>query len=141
MAVAGIRNEGGVKKRIKKLLFDHAWWSWMPATHGYGTSGVSDFNALHKGGVFLAIEAKFGSNKPTPQQLNYLHLVKDLDGFAFVVNEKNLDSLEAWLEAFGRAVKAQLAGEPVTHEDGAMMANAMIELLAMLYPDAKPAND
>lgn len=89
-------NEGDVKNAVKKLFKKYGWFYWMPPGNGYGTSGVADFNAL-KGGRFLALETKFGSNKPTPAQTNYLRNVQVMGCLAMVVNEKTLVDLEEWL--------------------------------------------
>jgi hypothetical protein len=117
-------NEGDVKKQIKKLLNQHGWFWWMPPANGFGRTGIADFNAL-RGGVFLAIEAKFGTNKPTVMQVGFLESVASEDGMAFVVNEKNLDALAVWLERFDQAVKAQSEGRDVEQSDGAAMVDAM----------------
>ena len=58
--------EKDVKAEVKKLLNAHDWFWWMPPANGFGKAGISDFNALKKG-VFLAVETKFGSKKPTPE--------------------------------------------------------------------------
>jgi hypothetical protein len=117
-------NEGDVKKQIKKLLNQHGWFWWMPPANGFGRTGIADFNAL-RGGVFLAIEAKFGTNKPTVMQVGFLESVTSESGMAFVVNEKNLDALAVWLERFDQAVKAQSEGRDVEQSDGAAMVDAM----------------
>lgn len=117
-------NEGDVKKQVKKLLTQHGWFWWMPPANGFGRTGISDFNAL-RGGVFLAIETKFGSNKPTAMQVGFLDSVASEDGMSFVVNEKNLDALAVWLERFDQAVKAQSEGRDVEQSDGAAMVDAM----------------
>ena len=117
-------NEGDVKKQVKKLLTQHGWFWWMPPANGFGRTGIADFNAL-RGGVFLAIETKFGSNKPTAMQVGFLDSVASEDGMAFVVNEKTLDALAVWLERFDQAVKAQSEGRDVEQSDGAAMVDAM----------------
>lgn len=117
-------NEADVKKQVKKLLNQHHWFWWMPPANGFGRTGIADFNAL-RGGVFLAIETKFGSNKPTPMQVGFLDSVTSEDGMAFVVNEKNLAALAVWLERFDQAVAAQAEGRDVEQSDGAAMVDAM----------------
>lgn len=116
--------EADVKKQVKKLLDDAGWFWWMPPANGFGKVGVADFNAL-RNGVFLAVETKFGKNKPTAQQRAYLNSILAEDGMAFVVNEQNIEWLQAWLDAFQRATIAQSRNEDVTPEDGAMMVNAI----------------
>lgn len=73
----------------------------------------------------MAIETKFGSNKPTALQVGFLNSVRAEDGFAFVVNEKNVEWLEAFLGALDRSIAAQSRKEDVAPEDGAMMLNAI----------------
>jgi hypothetical protein len=120
-------NEADVKKQVKKLLNQHHWFWWMPPANGFGRTGISDFNAL-RGGVFLAIETKFGTNKPTHMQVGFLESVASESGMAFVVNEKNLDALAVWLERFDQAVKAQSEGRDVEQSDGAAMVDAMASM-------------
>src|SRR5690606_25377903 len=114
----------GVKEKIKALLNAHGWFTWMPGANGFGAQGVSDHLAI-KDGVFLAIEAKFGSNKPKPLQKAFAAQIISNDGFAFCVNERNIDHLAWWLESFELSVKAQRAGQEVSPEHGARMLNAM----------------
>src|SRR5512139_3635363 len=99
-------NEADVKRQVKKLLDKHKWFWWMPPANGFGRTGISDFNAL-RGGVFLAVETKFGKNKPTHMQMGFMESVQAESGMAFVVNEQNLDAFAAWLDHFDNAVKAQ----------------------------------
>jgi hypothetical protein len=116
--------EADVKATVKKLLNQHHWFWWMPPANGFGRAGIADFNAL-RGGVFLSIETKFGSNKPTAMQIGFLESIASEHGMAFVVNEKNLDALTVWLERFDQAVKAQAEGRDVEPSDGAAMVDAM----------------
>jgi hypothetical protein len=128
MKPAQMEKEKHVKAEVKKLLDTHNWFWWMPPANGFGRVGVSDFNAM-RGGVFIAIETKFGKNsKPTALQVAFLNSIRAEDGFAFVVNERNLEWLKAWLEAFDRSVEAASWKKKPTDEDGAMMVNALKEL-------------
>lgn len=86
--------ERDVKAHVKTLLTQHGWMWWMPPGSGFGRSNV-DFNALNDG-VFLAIETKFGSNKPTALQCKYLQAVLHHRGHALVVTEKTLEAFERW---------------------------------------------
>lgn len=126
------QDEGGVKKQIKAILNRYEWFWWMPPMNGYGQSGVSDFNAV-KTGMFLAVEAKSGKNKPTPQQIGFLNSIRAQDGFAFVVNEGNLTFLDQFLAALDRSVAARVEGRDPTDEDGSLMLNA-IKALTELIP-------
>jgi len=120
-------NEGDVKRAVKKLLDADKWFWWMPPANGFGKAGISDINAI-KSGVFMAIETKFGSNKPTPLQIGFLNSVRSESGFAFVVNEKRIGTLGNFLAAFKRATEAQQQGQQPTPEDGAMMLNCIREM-------------
>lgn len=120
-------NEKDVKKQVKGLLDKHGWFWWMPPANGFGRTGIADILAVRKG-VFLAIETKFGGNKPTPMQIAFLDSVRQEDAFGFVVCEKRLEWLQAWMESFDRAVAAASRQEQPAAEDGAMMLNAIREM-------------
>jgi hypothetical protein len=122
-----MRNEKDVKAKVKKLLDKRGWFWFMPPANAFGKSGISDLIAL-KAGVFLAIETKFGSNKPTALQVGFLDSVRQEDGFGFVVNDKNVEWLDAFLDSFAIAAEAQGAKQPVPEEHGARMINAIREL-------------
>jgi hypothetical protein len=119
-----LRNEKDVKHKVKRILDKHGVFWWCPPANAYGRSGISDFNALLLG-VFFAIETKFGANKPTPPQIAFLNSVKAEKGFAFVVNENNLDALDQFMESFAIATAAQSCGEPVPDEHGSRMLNCI----------------
>jgi Holliday junction resolvase len=69
----------------------------MPATHGYGTSGVPDIIGCYKGRMF-AIECKAGNNRPTALQMKNLNAVAAAGGFAEVINEENIEDVRRMLE-------------------------------------------
>lgn len=117
-------NEADVKRRVKKLLDQHKWFWWMPPANGFGRTGISDFNAL-RGGVFIAVETKFGKNKPTPMQVGFLESIQSESGIAFIVNDQNIFAFELWLSHFDNAVKAQAEQRDVDPADGAAMLDAM----------------
>lgn len=119
-----VKDEKGVKSKIKQLLDHHGYFHWMPGANGYGTQGVSDHLAI-KDGVFLAVEAKFGYNKPKPVQKSFAAQIIANDGFAFCVTEKNIDHFAWWLESFAVAVACQLEGKEVPPEHGSRMLNAI----------------
>lgn len=127
--VSKIKNEKGVKTLIKRILDFHGWFHWMPAANGYGKSGVSDHNAL-KDGVFMVIEAKFGDNKPSPMQQQFAGHIFVNDGYAFCVNERNIDHLGWFLESFAVAAECNAKGQELPHEHGARMLNAIAALTA-----------
>ena len=103
--------EADVKKYVRQLLTKHGWFWWMPAANGFGRSGVSDFIAL-KQGVPLAIETKFGKYQPTPLQQIFLKRFAAQKGMAFIVDEANVDALEAYLVGFDAVVHARDSGRP-----------------------------
>lgn len=117
-------NEADVKRRVKKLLDQHKWFWFMPPANGFGRTGISDFLAL-RDGVFIAVETKYGKNKPTPMQVGFLESVQSESGMAFVVNEQNIGAFETWLVRFDNAVKAQAEQRDVDPADGAAMLDAM----------------
>lgn len=84
--------EGKVKAAIKKLLDEHNIYYFMPATGGYGRSGVPDFIGCARG-RFFSIEAKAGKAKPTALQLREMERIKASGGLAFVINEETIDDL------------------------------------------------
>lgn len=130
------QKEADVKAEVKKILNAHGWYWWMPPANGFGKSNV-DFNAL-RGGVFLAIETKFGKNKSTPLQLAFLSSIAAESGFGFVVRETTIDAFRTWMEAFDRsAARMMEAGGQVASEDGAAMLNAIAALTTELV-FAKP---
>lgn len=88
--------ESKVKTKVKKLLAAHGAYHFMPATHGYGTSGVPDIIAcLH--GKFIGIECKANGGKPTALQLKNLQELSSAGGIAILVDETGLGALELWL--------------------------------------------
>lgn len=117
-------NEADVKRRVKKLLDQHKWFWFMPPANGFGRTGISDFLAL-RGGVLIAVETKFGKNKPTPMQVGFLESIQSESGISFVVNDQNIFAFELWLAHFDNAVKAQAEERDVDPADGAAMLDAM----------------
>lgn len=94
--------EGRVKAKVKALLKKYNIYHFMPATGGYGRSGVPDFICCVHGaasghGHFLAIECKAGNGKLTALQERELNLIQDHGGIALVVNEFGFDYLEGLL--------------------------------------------
>lgn len=117
-------SEKDVKQAVKHILTADDWFWWMPAANGMGTTGISDFCAL-KNGVFLAVETKFKGNTPSAMQRAFLNSVRSQEGFAFLVNENNVASLQSWIASFNRATIAASKNEKPTTEDGAAMLNAI----------------
>jgi hypothetical protein len=120
------RNEGDVKKQVKKLLDKHRWFWWMPPGSAYGDNTV-DFMA-YRAGVFMVIETKFGKRRLTTLQRGFLTSIQAESGYAFVVYEHRLVWLAAWLDAFDRATALAAHGKPEVPEDMALMIDAIREL-------------
>jgi pantoate kinase len=91
--------EAKVKEKIKKILKEHGAWYAMPMGTGYGNSGVPDF-LVCLNGEFLAIEAKAGKGIPTALQEKNLRDIKVSGGYAWVVNEENLDEFKEWVKEY-----------------------------------------
>lgn len=89
--------EGKVKAAVKKLLDSYGAYYFMPATGGFGKSGVPDIVGCYKG-EFFAVECKAGNNKPTALQEKQMEKIRAADGTALVINEDNLEELELWLK-------------------------------------------
>lgn len=90
--------EAKVKKRVKEVLNALGAYYAMPATGGYGSSGVPDFLVCYKG-KFIGIECKAGGGKTTALQEKNLRLIQEAGGEAFVVNEDNVTTLKSIMES------------------------------------------
>lgn len=88
--------EKKVKDKVVKLLKAHGVYYFYPVTGGYGGSGVPDIVCCVNG-YFLGIECKAGSNKPTPLQEKNLSAIRAAGGTALVINETNINEVEAYL--------------------------------------------
>ena len=88
--------EAKVKARITKVLREEGVYYFLPATHGFGRSGVPDIVCC-VGGAFLGIECKAGKNKPTLLQVRELEAIRTAGGVAIVVNEENWDMVRPLL--------------------------------------------
>jgi len=88
--------EKKVKIKVKKVLDKLGAYHCMPATGGYGASGVPDIIACYKG-LFVGIECKANGGKPTALQLKHLSNIKSAKGFSIIIDEHNVDMLESLL--------------------------------------------
>jgi hypothetical protein len=88
--------EAKVKAQVKKILDAHKAYYFLPATGGYGRSGVPDIVCCLKG-HFIGIEVKAGSNTPTALQLRELQRINDAGGIGLWVNEDTLPKLRTVL--------------------------------------------
>ena len=85
--------EAKVKKKVVDVIKKNGAYYFFPATGGYGRSGVPDIVCCHRG-VFIGIECKAGSNKPTPLQEAEMAKIRQAQGHTLVVNEDNIDDVQ-----------------------------------------------
>ncbi len=86
--------EAKVKAKIKTILKANNVYYAMPIGTGYGSSGVPDFLCCVNG-KFVAIEAKAGKGVATALQLKNLGEINKAGGYTCIINETNLNYLEA----------------------------------------------
>ena len=91
--------EKKVKDKVKAVLSTHGVYYFMPATHGYGSSGVPDIAACMKG-RFIGIECKANGNKPTALQLKNLNDIKSTGGMSILVDETGIEAFKALIAAW-----------------------------------------
>jgi hypothetical protein len=91
--------EGKVKDRVKRLFKAMDVYYAMPATGGYGVSGVPDFLVCLKG-RFIGVECKAGKGKPTALQLKNLASIEASGGISVIVNEENMEQFEATMRKY-----------------------------------------
>lgn len=89
--------EGKVKTKVRAELIKRNVYHFMPATGGYGRSGIPDIVGCHRG-YFFAIETKAGAGKTTALQERELQQIRDAGGVAFVINETNVGDIVEWLD-------------------------------------------
>ena len=89
--------EKKVKDKVVKLLKQYGVYYFLPATHGFGRSGVPDVVCCIRG-HFLAIECKAGKGKTTALQDREIEAIRVSGGTAFVVNEAGLEPLANYIK-------------------------------------------
>ena len=89
--------EGKVKADIKKFLTSLGAWWFMPASGGFGKSGVPDFIVCLKGRL-IGIEAKAPgkSGNTTPAQDQQLKEIEEAGGHSLVCDDVSL--LANWIQ-------------------------------------------
>jgi hypothetical protein len=92
--------EAKVKKKVVDVLKKNNAYYFFPATGGYGRSGVPDIVCCYRG-IFVAIECKAGSNKPTALQQSEMQKISTAQGFVLVVNETNIEDVASLLRDIG----------------------------------------
>jgi hypothetical protein len=96
--------ERKVKDKVKKVLKELGAYYAMPATGGYGSSGVPDFLVCYQG-RFIGLECKANGGKTTALQEKNLEDIRKNDGVAFVVGEHNVGNLRELLIVFVEGIK------------------------------------
>ena len=79
-----------VKNKVVAQLKQLGVYYFFPATFGMGRSGVPDIICCVDG-LFLGIECKAGSNKPTPLQIREIEAIRMAGGTAIIVNDTNIE--------------------------------------------------
>lgn len=87
-----------VKRGVREVLKKLGAYYVMPVTGGYGASGAPDF-LVCLNGRFIGIECKAKGNKPTALQEMNLAAIRAAGGWAYVVDEHNVGSLEEMINS------------------------------------------
>ena len=88
--------ESKVKDKVKKLLAENGAYFFMPATHGFGSSGHPDVVACLDG-CFIGVECKADGKKPTDLQVKRLRELSSAGGFAVLVDLAGIPEFEQFL--------------------------------------------
>jgi hypothetical protein len=91
--------EAKVKAKVKALLAKHKVYYFMPATHGYGSSGVPDIVACMQG-KFIGIETKANGGVPTALQMKNLMSIVDNMGMSLIIDETGIGMFAMMLETW-----------------------------------------
>jgi Holliday junction resolvase len=95
--------EAKVKKKVVDVIKKNGAYYFFPATGGYGRSGVPDVVCCYRA-VFIAIECKAGTNRPTPLQEAEMEKIRLAQGFVRVVNEDNIDEVQEVFNIINRGL-------------------------------------
>lgn len=85
--------EAKVKRAVTKLLKSRDVYYFYPVASGYGSAGIPDIVACHRG-LFIGIECKAGKNQPTALQLYNIEKIRNAGGLALVVWEDLTELVE-----------------------------------------------
>jgi Holliday junction resolvase len=88
--------ESKVKDKLRKHLSQLGIYHFMPPANGFGRAGIPDIIGCYNG-QFVAFECKAGKNIPTALQERELRNIQAAKGWAFVINEDNVDRIEELL--------------------------------------------
>ena len=88
--------ESKVKDKLRKYLTQLGIYHFMPAANGFGRAGIPDIIGCYNG-HFVAFECKAGKGKTTALQEREIGRIQSAKGWAFVINEDNVDRIEELL--------------------------------------------
>ena len=94
--------EKKVKDKVTAVLKEYGAYYFFPPSNGFGRSGIPDIIACYCG-QFIAIECKAGKNTTTALQRRELGTIEDAGGYALVINETNIEQVEAVLQQLKEA--------------------------------------
>lgn len=102
--IRGMANtpESKVKRKVTDILNKYNAYFFYPPSNGFGRAGIPDIIVCYCG-QFIAIECKAGKNKPTALQVRELRAIEDAGGYALVINETNIDQVDAVLHQLKEA--------------------------------------
>lgn len=89
--------ESKVKKKVAELLKKYDAYYFFPAMGAFGRAGIPDIVGCYRGRYF-AVECKAGKGKTTAIQEAEIKKIQRAQGYAFVINEDNIDLLEIYLK-------------------------------------------
>jgi Holliday junction resolvase len=89
--------EKKVKDRLRKHLDRLGVYHFMPPANGFGRAGIPDIVGCMNG-QFVAFECKAGKGKTTALQEREIAAIQAHKGWAFVINEDNVDNIEELLK-------------------------------------------
>lgn len=93
--------EAKQKARVKKILEELGAYFVFPIGGPYARNGVPDV-LVSLNGYFLGLEIKAGKNKATALQLRELEKINASGGLGMVIDDSNIDKIEALLENWVR---------------------------------------
>lgn len=98
--------EKKVKQKVVDMLRKHDpdIYFFYPVAGGYGSAGIPDIVGCYCG-RFFAIECKAGKGKTTALQEKNIDRIRKSEGRVMVVNEGNLDDVQAMLESIETHLK------------------------------------
>ena len=102
--IRGMANtpETKVKRSVTNILTKYGAYYFFPASNGFGRAGIPDIIACYRG-QFIAIECKAGKNTTTALQRRELRAIEDAGGYALVINETNIQQVDAVLHQLKEA--------------------------------------